>query len=334
MDQQIKAAFTAEVQTALFQRCGINEDNVQMLDGFESFIYEVQRDGIPGILRISHSLHRSPEMIQGEAEWIDHLAQHGLNVGQPLRHADGNLVETLEVESGTFSAVLFNKVPGTHANQAEWQGETLMTALGHLVGRMHALAKDFEPSSPEFERLTWDEDIADSLQKFQAHLPPQDAPLVRRFQQIVRHVRSLPRGFDEYGLIHFDVHRGNFFVADGRIWLFDFDDCCYNWFANDIAMVMFYAAPMECDTPEQLEEMRMRFRAFMRAYEQENHLDPEWLDEIGSFLTLREIDLYAAIKRDIPEAEYDAWCTAYMKNRRERILSGRAFIPLDFRSLV
>lgn len=334
MDKQIRDDFTAEVQAEIFKRCGVNTNDAEMLDGFESFIFEVNRDHEACILRISHSLHRDPDMIHGEAEWIDYLAKHGVNVGQPLRNADGSLVETLEAENGTFSAVLFQKVPGTHVSKEEWEGDSIMTALGHLVGKMHALAKDFEPSTPEYERITWDEDIAISLQQFQEHLPPQDAPVVKRFQQIVRHVRSLPRGMDEYGLIHFDVHRGNFFISDGKLWLFDFDDCCYSWFVNDIAMVMFYAAPMECDTPEQLAEMTMRFQAFMRAYQQENHLDPEWLDEIENFMTLREIDLYAAIQRDIPEEEYDSWCAAYMKNRRERILSGRSFIPLDFRSLV
>jgi Ser/Thr protein kinase RdoA (MazF antagonist) len=333
LDLKIKAAFTPPVKTELFQRCGVEETTAVMLDGFESFIFEGSRNGTPCIVRISHSLHRSPEMIHAEAEWIDHLAQHGLTVGRPLRGMDGELVQSLEVDNGTFTATLFTKVPGDHPHQADWEGDSLMTALGHLVGKMHAIAKDFEPSNPEYERPTWDEDIAETLKKFE-QLPPQDAPLVNRFKQIAAHLRDLPRGMDDYGLIHFDVHGGNFYLADGQVWLFDFDDCCYNWFANDIAMVLFYAAPFECDTPEQAGLMQQRFQAFMRAYQQENQLDPEWFDEIVNFMTLREIDLYAAILRDIPVEEYDRWVAGYMHNRRERIMARQPFIPLDFRSLV
>jgi len=334
MDPQIKTFYTDDVQQSLFARYKLTAADLSLLDGFESFIYEFERDGKPYILRVSHSQHRSPELIQGETEWIYYLAKHGLNVASPAPDLSGRLVETMETEDGIFSAVAFHKVPGSHASADDWNSTAMISQLGHLVGKMHALTQDFEPSDPEFERYTWDEDIADTLKMLKSSLPKEDAPLITYYTQMVQQAHTFSRGIDEYGLIHFDVHGGNFYVDDSKtIWLFDFDDCCYNWFANDIAMVFFYAAPLPCDTPEKIEIARQRFEAFLQAYQQENAFDPAWLEQIPVFLTLREIDLYAAVKRDIPESEYDGWCERYMTNRRENLMARKPYIQLDFTKL-
>jgi Ser/Thr protein kinase RdoA (MazF antagonist) len=55
------------------------------------------------------------------------------------------------------------------------------------------------------------------------------------------HLRSLPTPVDGYGLLHTDLHHGNFFVDEGRITAFDFDDIGYNWFASDIAVLLLRA---------------------------------------------------------------------------------------------
>ena len=51
---------------------------------------------------------------------------------------------------------------------------------------------------------------------------------------------SLPKDDDCYGLIHADIHQGNFFVDENdNITIFDFDDCHYHWFAYDLAVPLF-----------------------------------------------------------------------------------------------
>jgi len=55
-------------------------------------------------------------------------------------------------------------------------------------------------------------------------------------------------------LIHTDVHAGNFFVDDGRITVFDFDDSSYQWFASDIAIALYYTIWRKFDGHEQREK--------------------------------------------------------------------------------
>ena len=117
----------------------------------------------------------------------------------------------------------------------------------------------------------------------------------------------------------------------GTITLFDFDDCNYSWFVNDIAIVLFYMVVMKEDTPAFTREFMPHF---LRGYIQENHLNPKWLKEIPYFLKLREIDLYAIIHRSFDINNLDnPWCSRYMENRKERIEQELPYIDLDFESL-
>jgi Ser/Thr protein kinase RdoA (MazF antagonist) len=117
----------------------------------------------------------------------------------------------------------------------------------------------------------------------------------------------------------------------GTITLFDFDDCNYSWFANDIAIVLFYIAMWKEDVQAYTREFMTHF---LRGYRRENRLDPVWLSEIPRFLKLREIDLYAIIHRsfDVDNLD-DPWCQRYMEGRKERIQDDVRYIDFPFESL-
>jgi Ser/Thr protein kinase RdoA (MazF antagonist) len=127
-------------------------------------------------------------------------------------------------------------------------------------------------------------------------------------------------------------YRGNLFVDQaGRITLFDFDDCHHSWYANDMAIVLFY---MVVNT-EDAESVAARFMPyFLRGYRLENRLDARWLREMPHFLKLREIDLYAVIHRsfDVNNLD-DPWCSAFMQGRKERIEKGVPYVDFPFESL-
>jgi Ser/Thr protein kinase RdoA (MazF antagonist) len=133
-------------------------------------------------------------------------------------------------------------------------------------------------------------------------------------------------------LIHFDAHEGNLFVdAGGRITLFDFDDCHYNWYAYDIAIVLFYNV-MWAEDPAGFTREFMRH--FLYGYAQENTFNPAWLAQIPNFLKMREIDLYAVIHRsfDVEHLD-DPWVARYMDGRKQRIQNDAPYIEMDFNQL-
>ena len=305
-----------------------------MLDGFESFIYNVQRDGCDYILRIGHSSRRSADLIQGEAEFINHLRGGGLSVPKVLASSNHLLVEAVEAGDGTFFlATLFEKAPGHPPRDGDWNS-ALFQSMGQFMGRLHTLSKVFQPSLPRYQRFSITEDF-DAMEKAgRKFLPDHDQPVLKAYQDTVAAIQQLSQDPDSYGLCHIDFHGGNFFITDeGVITLFDFDDCQYAWFVYDIAMALFYAISHDCTSAAELQKARAFLSAFWSEYVAEHNLAPSWLENIPLFLRLREIDLYMLIHRSMDLDHLDPWCASYMSGRREKIINGVPYCALDYGSI-
>ncbi len=329
MEKRIKDRYNKAILREAMRRYSIAPDRIRLLDGFESFMYEFERDAGEYILRIAHSLRRNEPLIQAEVDWINYLAAGGASVHRAILSENDRLVEALDDgQSGQFLATAFVKATGRPPWEVGWS-PGLYERYGQLLGRMHALTKGYRGANPARQRPQWDDDIMlDPLPS----LPAAEGAVLTKFQALLAYLRSLPRDSQAYGLIHFDAHGGNLFIDDeGTITLFDFDDCCYSWFINDIAIVLFYIVMWQPDVPAFTWEFMTHF---LRGYRRENRLDPRWLLEIPHFLKLREIDLYAVIHRsfDVDNLD-DPWCERYMRGRKERIEDDVPYIDFDFASL-
>jgi Ser/Thr protein kinase RdoA (MazF antagonist) len=329
METHIKAKFTRPILGATLDRYHLAPEDVHLLDGFENFVYEFQRDESGYILRIAHSSRRTANQIQGEVDWINYLARGGAAVARAVPSAGGRLVEAIDDGHGEqFLATAFVKAPGAKPWTVDKPAD-YFERYGRLLGRMHALTQKYQPSNPAWTRPQWDDPLLLDVAGF---LPASETIALEKHHAVVEHLRTLPRDRGSFGLIHHDAHEANLFLAaDGTLTLFDFDDCCYHWFADDIAIVLFYAATNYEDAAAFAAEFLPRFLA---GYRQANLLDPRWLAEIPAFLKLREIDLYAVIHRsfDVENLD-DPWCARYMRGRRERIESDVPTIEFDFDSL-
>ncbi len=165
-----------------------------------------------------------------------------------------------------------------------------------------------------------------------AFIPEDEREVLEHFHALHDHIQSLPTDRKSYGLIHRDAHLGNMLIDNsGKITLSDFDDCAYSWFVDDIAIVLFYASMWSDDAAAFTASF---MPSFLRGYAHENGLAPEWLGEIGTFLKLREIELYAVIHRSFDMSNLqDPWCAAYMNGRRERIEHGIPYIDFPLETL-
>jgi amicoumacin kinase len=334
MEPRIKERFNDQILNEAMRRYGIQEGHIHLLDGFESFMYEFDwtRQGVvePGILRIGHSLRRTPELIQAEVDWINYLAEGGAGVAKAWLSASGNLVEAVEDgKGGQFLVTAFTKARGTHPGRAEWN-PVFHESYGRLLGRMHTLSRHYTPPHPGCLRPRWNDDVNIEVQ---AILPEEDERIAVHFRELMAYLETLPVNPEVYGLIHQDAHGGNLFVDEsGKITLFDFDDCCYGHYIYDLAMVVFYAITNRADMFEATREFIF---PFLRGYYSENQLDPAWLKEIPYFLKLREIDLYAVIHRSMGPGPYeDNWVRRYMEGRRDHLTAGQPFVEFDFQSLI
>jgi Ser/Thr protein kinase RdoA (MazF antagonist) len=330
MDPKIAARFNDQILQNAMRCYNISPDQIELLDGFESFIYKFQRPDGKFILRIGHSDRRSPDLIRGEVDWINYLAAGGASVARAILSENGNLVEAVvDGQGAEFLCTAFVHAPGgpIHKDQIN---DHLFRNYGRLLGRMHALAKTYQVSNPAWKRYAWDSPQNNTATR---QMPAREALALEKYQEVMAHLVTLPCDAGGYGLIHQDAHPGNFFVDDELcITLFDFDDCVYGHFIYDIAMVLFYTSIGE---PDPAEYTGRFMPVFLSGYREENHLDPAWLPELPHFMKLREIDLFAAIHFSFADGDNPdhPWAARYMKGRREKIEGDVPFITFDWSCL-
>lgn len=327
MDQQILARYHDGILHEASARYGIASEQIRPLKAFESFIYEFERADGAYILRISHTLRRSAALIQGEVDWINYLAAGGVSVARAILSTQGHLVEAIaDGQGGHFLATAFVKAHG----QSPWDiwTPTLYTTYGQLLGSMHALTQHYQPA-PGAWRPTWDDESQDFVGRY---LPATETLAKAKYQALCQRFHALPKDSTVYGLIHQDAHGSNFLVDDaGAITLFDFDDCVYSWYANDIAIVLFYTVMDAEDWPAFTQEFMTHF---LQGYRQVYRLAPQWLAEIPHFLKLRELELYAVMHRDFDVNNIDhPWCACFMQGRKANIEADVPFIDFDFTTL-
>lgn len=329
MEERIRERYRDNILQQAMQRYGIADGHIRLLDGFESFIYQFERGGKEYILRISHSLRRNEALIQGEVDWINHLAAGGVSVARAICSENDRLVEAVDDEQGgQFLATAFVKAQGQHPWLAGWT-PGLYETYGELLGSMHARTFGYQPANPAWRRPEWDDEIFEFVEQF---LPASEGAAKQKYQAVLNHVRTLPKNDTCYGVIHQDAHGSNLFVDQaGALTVFDFDDCGYSWFINDIAIALFY---ISTDAENLANFTREFMRYFLTGYQKACMLDPMWLKEIPYFLKIREIELYAVMHRDFDVNHIDnAWCARFMLGRKTKIEQDVPFIDFDFESL-
>lgn len=328
MDQLIKDRYNDTILQEAMRRYGITNDQIHPLDAFESFIYEFERDSHAYILRISHSFRRSESLVLGEVDWINYLAEGGVSVAKAIPSESGKLVEAIEDQwGGAFLVTAFVKARG----QAPWDLWTpkLYKSYGEMMGQIHTLSKSYQPNQTAWKRPDWNNDLFEFVERY---LPESESIAKKKYRDICSHVNALAKDRESYGLTHQDAHGNNLFVDErGQITLFDFDECAYNWFINDIAVVLFYIVQDAEDWRVFTEEFLSHF---LRGYVQACTLDFTWLKEIPNLLKIREIELYAVMHRDFDVNNIDdEWCARFMHNRKSRIENDVPYIDFDFESL-
>jgi Ser/Thr protein kinase RdoA (MazF antagonist) len=329
MEQRIKARYTGEVILEARRRYGIRQDQIHLLDAYESFIYEFERDDGNFILRLGHSLRRSEAMILGEVDWINYLAAGGVPVARAVPSESGKLVEAVpDGQGGQFLATAFVKAQGRPLYEV--QNPSLYAAFGRLLGGLHARTEHYQPADPAWRRPAWDDSLMDYAERY---LPATEHVAKQKYRELSAHLRTLPSDSRSYGLIHFDAHGGNCLVdSAGRLTLIDFDDCTYSWYANDIAIALGIFAMDPAHTPARTHEFMANL---LRGYQQVYRFDSQWLRELPVFLKMGEIFQYAVVHRDYedPKEIDDPWMAHFMQDRKYRIEHDAPTIDFDFESL-
>lgn len=327
MDARIKQLFKEEQAAEGARRFGLRLDELRFIGGFQNFIYSFERERKPFILRFTPGTLRTKEAVEGELEWVAALAEAGLSVSGPVRSAQGRYVERIHAEESVdFYATAFAYAPGRKVGYPECLGNAgLYEQCGRDTGRLHAHSKRFVPS---VKRHTWERN--DYLLRAADYIPNEDAPFLPALAELQERLRELPVSSDTFGLIHGDISVGNFMVDDtGAITLFDFDECQYSWYAEDIAIQLYYQLYVfgEDVKADRTAIYELFVTHFARGYEEDGRRLPSgWKEQLPLFLRLREIIVVVGMYRSLDLTNPDPWTRDFLKDSRERILGGVSLI--------
>ncbi len=317
----VRLRYTDEILQEACQRFGFERASLEELDG-SAFVYEGQLDGLPRILKVSPGLWNTTDQtigateaqLLGELDFVRYLDAYGVPVALPVPSREGNLIETIPLDNeACFLAYAFEKVPGfmyPDESVVEFP-ETVLVEWGRLMGRIHHLAARYQPSDPAWKRPAWD---ADDLLDYRG-LIPADQPLVwQRFDEMVATLNGLPRNPQVFGLVHGDLHHGNFFNDNGRLIAFDFDAAHYLWYIGDIVIALYNCLPLPRSETAQRREFTVHYLShFLKGYRLEKPLDPAWIAQIPLFLKFNEMLDYAY--------KYKYWDMSKAADRHKAILA-------------
>ena len=303
------------------------QGKIELLDNVTNFVYQFQSQSHWKILRLSHSSHRSEIQIIAELDWVNFLYNYGVSVARPCLSNNQRFTEVFLVQDSYFTAVVFEFAAGQlieNADPSEWN-PSLFLSLGGILGKMHKATQAYHPQHLEEKRPNWYQD--DLIQNKRAYLPPNQMDAADEIDAILKQFSQLPTSPDDYGLVHNDVNPTNFHVQQSKIILFDFDDCAYNWFINDIAVAMPLYSKMFSE-PDWETRLREYICWFMRGYSAENHLDDKWLSLLPICMRLQNlITLVAMHQANVPGSQYHSFYEVVLKTYRE----GHPLFTFDFR---
>lgn len=307
----------AEVKQAVKCFGGKIESCIKLSSGFQNEVYEYTYEGESRILRMTPSSRRSLKQIQSELDFIYSLQAGGVNVSLPVASCFGNEIEQIDIEEKLFFITSFIKAPGQFVNVAdeqEWNAK-LFQNWGKTIGKMHAIAKQNASDYETYERPIWKYDI-----KSMNVLKSISTTLAANYEKMISEVQKLSKEQDTYGLIHNDLHQGNFFVQDNTLTIFDFDDCSFNWFAQDIAATFYHAVWQGLSVrPEHVSFPQEFMKHFIEGYNKEHTINKEILRQIPLFLKLREVFLFTLFHEVWDANNLEEWQAHTLQDLQHRI---------------
>lgn len=304
-----------------------NASSYKTLGGFENFVFEFENSNGSYILRLTHSSHRNENQIKSELDFIYYLSQNNANVAMPIKNIKGDFLECIHCTDDSYFIVsAFEKAKGERPTRALVNNELLIN-YGRTIGKFHKLTKSYVPHSNIEKRTSWENDlIFNNLNEF---LKAEDKIIYENFLELKEKILKIPKTIDNYGLLHTDVHFGNFFIENNDLCVFDFDDSAYQYFISDIAIALFYYLYFQFDDDLRISMADNFMTYFMMGYLQENNLSKEDYLQIDLFLKMREFVLYFVIYRGC-NLETENWAKKYISFYRDRLINKIRYVEVDY----
>lgn len=288
MNEALKPFYSEQILEEACKRYSIDHTSAQLLKANFNLVYACDDK----ILRLSHSTIRPQKEILMELDWVMFLCNQGLPIAQVIPSNQQNITEQIGDKTHYFTVVCFEKIIGNRVTEEQWTNNHFKK-LGKIQGQLHRIGQTYTKRA-DLHYLHWDEIPEYDSYK---HLPADERNLLALHDQLVAEFNTYPKTTELYGLIHYDIHHGNYLMTENeeRIFLFDFEMASKSWYINDVATTLYYA----CNFPtnEDLDKFELRFlQHFWDGYQTEYQLPDSEKEKIPKFLLYRDLMLCGHLK--------------------------------------
>jgi len=235
-----------EVLHQTLELFGLEEAQTELLRSLNNHIYCVTAEsGTQYSLRICPAEFKQRRWLEDELAWLDYLAgQNQIQVPRPVRNQQGDLLNTLSTPAGDRLSCLFEWLEGEKSSPH--LTPSIMEQIGEITAHLHQAARAFPfPDKDNDFRAdyTYDSTLAAShrewIQVHREEIGSENvALLLKAVDYVLEEFHKIGANRDNFGIIHADLHFGNFLVHEGQVSVIDFDQLGRGHYNFDMAVVM------------------------------------------------------------------------------------------------
>lgn len=304
--------FTELAKSAL-RRFAIQWNELALLSYSSNVVFRASgTDGSSYVLRIHTSGRDTVQSIGSELKWLLGIRRDTqIIVPNPVRGLDGSFVQEVSGDGLIDSrfCVLFEWIDGETLNEELTAKE--FYGIGQVMAGLHEHAGQFVNSEVlVLDRQSygcgkdWEDVLSDSMvsRRFAARAGPVFAHAAN---QINTKIAELGDGRYVYGLIHQDLHPGNFLFAGDEVRVIDFEACGWGHYAYDMAVTIQYMQ----DYPN----CHILENAMLEGYQTIRPLPGRFRESIDWFKIARILVTVSWILDDCPNSVHSAWVPKYLR---------------------
>jgi len=241
------------------------------------------------VIRVS--LGRKPgdrTALLSEVLWVDGLKQYSDTICAPVPSKHNNHFEEFQADGVFYRVTCFTQARGEMLDVSKADNWFYML-LGDMVGRIHQASRELWQQGIHFKRKNWYELPHFDPDTVKDKLEPA---LLDKCRTVMDKVKQIPANPNIYGMVHGDIGTNNYYVDINNIWVFDFDDCHYNFFMYDVASALSMWLMMGVSGSEKNRDFLFgsgMLDSFRQGYERHVTFPAAHWDDLELFVQLRYV---------------------------------------------
>src|SRR5207253_7310856 len=149
--------------------------------------------------RLTSSRDRTKKQVEAELDFITYLHRGGVNAMRPVASFAGQFIEEISFAGDILLATVFEEAKGEPFRYNSGNlNKDHFKLRGRTLGRIHALSKDYAPSTAA-RRFAWDEDRL--LLEAADFLPDSEKTVWRAYYELKERLHAFPKLAQTYELI-------------------------------------------------------------------------------------------------------------------------------------